>query len=194
MRDMVLLLHEAPVDGGFSLDALPQHGRLDLGCRFLNAALLTSHGVRDDTDAYLVLSDEVVVRVEGAEVEGLNPDERSIAGVLRRALEERSYREQEVQTGVYVSPGGLEDVLDDVGETSGDVVWMHEDGDAAADVEPLDDVVLVFSDHQEFTDGEAGLLEDLSDRRLSLGPHALHADHAAAVAHSWLDTRGYRSY
>lgn len=191
MRSFVLAAHEAPVDEGFSLDALPSHGRMDLVARFLNAALLTSHGVRDDAEARLVLSDEVVVRVDGGEVEGLNPDERSVAGVLRKAVEEAGYREQEVQPGVYSGPADLEDAVADAGGT---VVWMHEDGEHAVEVEPPDDATLVFSDHVEFTDGDVDVLEKWADLRLSLAPTALHSDQAAAAANVWLDTGGYESY
>ncbi len=191
MRSFVLAAHEAPIDEGFSLDALPSHGRMDLVARFLCAALLTSHGVRDDAEARLVLADEVVVRIDGGEVEGLNPDERSAAGVLRKAVEEAGYLEREVQTGVYVGPGGLEDAVEDAGGT---VVWMHEKGEAAAELEPPDDPTLVFSDHREFSERDVDVLEGRTDRRLSLAPTALHADHAAAAANVWLDTRGYAGH
>lgn len=188
MRSFVLAAHEAPVDEGFSLDALPSNGRMDLVARFLCTALLTSHGVRDDAEARLVLSDEVVVRVDGGEVEGLNPDERSVAGVLRKAVEEAGYREQEVQTGVYVGPGDLEDAVDDAGGT---VVWMHEDGEAAAELEPPENPTLVFGDHRDFSERDVEVMEPRADLRLSLAPTALHADHAAAAANVWLDTGGY---
>lgn len=190
-RSFVLLAHEAEVEDTVSLDSLPGHGRLDLVARFLNAALLTSHGVRHDTTAYLVLQNDVVVEVDGDEVRGLNPDERSIAGVLRKAISERGYRRQETQRGVYVEPGDLEDILSTV---EGDVVWLHEDGDNAAELTPPENPVLVFSDHRSYTEDDVETLERHADAKTSLGPTPLHSDHAAAVTHNWLDTRGYRSY
>lgn len=191
MRSFVLAAHDATVEEEISLDALPSHGRMDLVARFLSAALLTSHGVRSDTEARLVLGDEVVVRVDGGEVEGLNPDERSVAGVLRKAVEESGYREREVQTGVYVAPGDLEEAVTDA---DGPVVWMHEDGGSAAEVEPPEHPTLVFSDHLEFTEGDVEVLDRRAEVRLSLAPTAMHADHAAAAAQVWLETSGYESY
>lgn len=188
MRSFVLAAHDVPVDEGFSLDALPSHGRMDLVARFLSASLLTSHGVRSTAEARLVLGNELVVRVDGGEVEGLNPDERSVAGVLRKAVEEAGYREHEVQTGVYVAPGDLGDAVDDAGGT---VVWMQEDGEAAAEVEPPEDATMVFSDHLDFTEEDVEVLDQRADVQLSLAPTALHADHAAAAAQVWLDTGGY---
>ncbi|MDZ7687327.1 MAG: tRNA (pseudouridine(54)-N(1))-methyltransferase TrmY [Halobacteriales archaeon] len=190
-RDFVFAAHEAPTDAEFSLNDLPSAGRMDLLCRCVNAALLTSHGVREDTTARLVFvggEHDVTVRIEGDEVRGLNPDERSIAGVVRAALDERTYYEVEARTGVYVAEKELEEVLD---ETEGETVLLHEDGDRASNVEPPDEPVFVLSDHLDFTEDELELLEERGARSVSLGPVALHADHATAVAHNWCDTGGW---
>lgn len=182
MRDFVFVAHEAPTDAGFSLNSLPEAGRLDLLCRFVNAALLTSHGVRDETTAHVVIRDErdVTVRFVGDEVRGLNPDERSIAGVVRAALDERTYYEVEARAGVYVAEKTLAEVLE---ETDGETVVLHEDGEALA--EPPDSPTFVLSDHRDFTDDDEAAFEEA--RRASLGPVALHADHATAVAQNRCD-------
>ena len=186
MRDFVFVAHEAPTDGGFSLDDLPGAGRLDLVCRCINAALLVSHGVRGDTTAHVVLRGgerDVTVRFEGDEVRGLNPDERSIAGVLRAALGERTYHEVEARAGVYVAERGLAEVVD---KTDGDTIVLQENGEGVEDATVPDEPTFVVSDHLELTDGD---LEALGDaRRLSLGSVALHADHATAVAQNVCDT------
>lgn len=190
-RDFVFVAHEAPSEGDFSLNDLPGAGRMDLLCRCINAALLTSHGVREETTAHLILcgddedDHDVTVRFEGDEVRGLNPDERSIAGVVRAALEERTYHEVEARRGVYVAEKTLEVVLD---ETEGEVVVLHEDGERASGVEPPDEPVFVLSDHIDFTDEDTETVEKHGERRVSLGPVTVHADHATAVAHNWCDT------
>ena len=189
-RVFVFVSHEAPTDADFSLNDLPGAGRVDLLCRCVNAALLTSHGVREDATARLVIRDDedVTVRFEGEEVSGINPDERSIAGVVRAALEERTYYEVEARRGVYVAEKGLRGVLD---ETEGETVVLHEDGERALGVETPDNPVFVLSDHGDFTDEDIEAVEERDARRVSLGPVALHADHATAVAHNWCDTGGW---
>lgn len=189
-RDFVFVAHEAPTDAEFSLNDLSGAGRMDLLCRCINAALLTSHGIREDTTAHIAIHGDVDVtlRFVGDEVRGLNPDERSIVGVVRAALEERTYYEVEARQGVYVAERTLEEVLE---ETEGETLVLHEDGEFAANVEPPDDIVFVLSDHKEFTDEELELLEENGARCVSLGPVALHADHATAVAHNWCDTDGW---
>ena len=193
MRQFVVLGHEAPTDPDFSLDDLAGGaGRLDVLCRCVTAALLRSHGVREDARVVLVLRDALTVTVDGATVRNLSPDERAVAGLLRGALEagERAVGAQPVEAspGVSVTRGGLEAALDDA---PGTLVWLHEDGAPVTDLEPAEPVTFVLSDHREFDDDERALLEARADRRVGLGPERLHADQAIVVAHHYLDTDGY---
>ena len=191
MRRFVVLGHEAPVDADFALEDLPGAGRLDLLCRAVADALLTSHGIREDAEAWLVLRDRLTVRVAGGRVRGLAPDERAVAGLLRKALGEagRAVGAQAVEAspGVEVAKGGLERALE---EAVGPVVWLHGDGDDVGAFDPDGSATFVLSDHREFTDAEAELLAERADRRLSLGPTALQADQAVAVVHNHLDRLG----
>ncbi|MEF8843655.1 MAG: tRNA (pseudouridine(54)-N(1))-methyltransferase TrmY [Haloarculaceae archaeon] len=195
MRRFVVLGHEAAPDPGFSLDDLPGAGRLDVLCRCMTDALLTSHGVRGDTTVSLVFGDEYTVRFEGSEVRRLNPDERSTGARLRDALAARDgaigAMEAEPSPGVYVGRRGFEATLD---RLDGTVVELHEDGTPVVEVDPPEDVVFVLSDHRDFTAAEAELLAERADARVTLGPERLHADQAVTVAHNWLDTDGFARY
>jgi tRNA (pseudouridine54-N1)-methyltransferase len=73
-------------------------------------------------------------------------------------------------------------------------VQLHEDGTPAGETDPPEDATFVLSDHRAFTDDEQVVLEAVADRRVSLGPLALHADQAMVVANNWLDTEGFESY
>jgi tRNA (pseudouridine54-N1)-methyltransferase len=196
MRQFVVLGHHAPIDPDFLLDDLAgAAGRLDVLCRCVNSALFLSHGIRDAVQVSLVFQDEVTVRVDSADLRYMNPDERNIAGLLRQALEAKDraigHREAEPTPGIHVSKRGFGAVLESV---DGTVVELHEDGDPLADVEPPEDPVFVLSDHEDFTDREAGLLAERGDRRVRVGPEILHADHTITVAHNYLDTRGFSEY
>jgi tRNA (pseudouridine54-N1)-methyltransferase len=197
MRQFVLVAHDAPLDPDFSLSDLPGAGRVDLLCRCLNAAFLTSHGIREDVRAYVVIQDRATVRFDGSELRHLHPDERSTAALLRGALEARAdavgHREVESSPGVYVSKRGLADVLDAV-EPDGPLVQLHEDGRPLTELAPPANPTFVLSDHRDLTETEADLAADYVDERISLGPARIHADHAIAVAHNYLDTGGYVEY
>lgn len=198
MRQFIVLGHDAPTTPDFSLDDLAGGaGRLDALCRCVNSAFFLSHDFRSDVRLFLVVQDELTIRFEGSELRRLNPDERSTAALIRRALEAKSeaigHMEAESTPGVFVSKRDFETVLS---EASGNatVVELHEDGTPVVDVEPPENPLFVLSDHGDFTDEEAGLLADESDERVRLGPALLHGNHAMTVAHNYLDTRGYSEY
>jgi len=197
MRQFVYVGHEAPTAADFALDDLTGAGRLDLLARSVTAALLLSHDIRADTRVQLVLGNEFTVTFDGATLQGLNPDERSTAARVRSALAERE--EAIGQVPVEVSPGvslvrrGFEGTVEDA-SADGTVVHLQESGEPAPAVAPPADPVFVLSDHLDFTEGERELLEAVADHRVSLGPHALHADHATVLAHNWVDTRGFAQH
>lgn len=198
MRQFIVLGHDAPTTPEFSLDDLAGGaGRLDVLCRCISAAFFLSHGLREDVRTRLVLADEFTLRFEGSELRRLNPDERSTAALVRNALENREeaigHMEVETSPGVYLSRRGFDPVLDTAAD-SGTVVQLHEAGDPTIEVEPPADPVFVLSDHRDFAGGEAALLDARADERVRLGPAPLHANHAIAVAHNWLDTGGYARY
>ena len=156
MRQFVVLAHDVPLDADFSLDDLASGaGRVDLLCRCLNAAFLTSHGIREDVRVYLVVRDAATIRLEGAELRNLHPDERSIAALVRDALVARQdavgHMEVESSPGVYVSKRGLADVLAAV-DAEGTVIQLHEDGTPVVDLAPPAAPTFVLSDHREFTE------------------------------------------
>ncbi|WP_122089025.1 tRNA (pseudouridine(54)-N(1))-methyltransferase TrmY [Halalkalicoccus subterraneus] len=198
MRQFIVSGHDVPTTPDFSLDDLAgAAGRLDVLCRCVSSAFFLSHAIREDVRTHLVLADEFTLRFEGSELRRLNPDERSTAALVRKALEEREeaigHMEVETSPGVYLSRRGFEPILKKAAEDR-TVVQLHEGGDPVVDVEPPEDPVFVLSDHHDFAEREVDLLDECADERVRLGPRAIHANHAITVAHNWLDTGGYSRY
>lgn len=198
MRRFVVVGHEAPTAPDFSLDDLAGGaGRLDVLCRAVSAGLLTSHGVRADASVWLVLQDALTVRFDGDEVRNLAPDERAVAGLLRKALEaaEGAVGAQWVEStpGVAVTKQGLEATLSAADE-AGLIVGLHEDGEPVTEFAPPPTATFVLSDHRSFTAEEAALIDDYADVRVSLGPTRVHADQAIVITQNYLDTDGYTRY
>ncbi|PSP97913.1 tRNA (pseudouridine(54)-N(1))-methyltransferase TrmY [Halobacteriales archaeon QS_1_68_44] len=197
MREFVVVGHDAPTTPEFSLDDLPGAGRLDVLCRCVTSALLLSHDIREAVRVRLVLDGAYVVRFEGSELRHLRPDERSAASLIRGALEAREEAigamEATPSPGVYVRSVGFERAVDDA-SAGGELLMLHEDGDPIIDVDPPTDAAFVLSDHRDFTDDETAVLREAGARQISVGPRALHADHAVTVAHNYLDTRGFSRY
>jgi len=192
MRQFIVVGHEAPTTADFSLDNLPGAGRLDALCRCVTSALLLSHDIREDVRAHLVLADEFTLTFDGGSLQGLNPDERSTAALVRTALEQREeaigHVPVETSPGVSLVRKGFEATLSGV---DGTVVQLHGDGTPAVETEVPTDPAFVLSDHREFTEEETALLADAADERVSLGPRRLHGNQAITVAHNWLDTAGF---
>ncbi|ELZ09528.1 hypothetical protein C479_11940 [Halovivax asiaticus JCM 14624] len=198
MRQFVCLAHEVPTTPSFSLDDLAGGaGRLDALCRSLTAALLRSHGIREDVRVHLVLQDELTITVDGREVRRLNPDERSTAARIRTALEHRDEAigalPAEPSPGFEVYRRGFAETLDELAAEA-TIVHLHEDGDPLVAGPLPEEPAFVLSDHGDFTDAERETLAEYTDRRVRLGPHALHADQAITVAHHALDTDGYERF
>ena len=198
MRQFVVVGHDAPTTPDFPLDDLAgAAGRLDVLCRCVTGAFFLSHDIREDVRVHLVLADEFTVTFEGSNLRRLNPDERSTGAMVRNALAERSeaigHVPVETSPGVSLRRRGFEATLSAVAD-EGSVVQLHEDGDPAVECDPPTDPVFVLSDHHDFTSSEAAHITEHADRRLSLGPKPLHADHAITVAHNYLDTGGFARY
>ena len=85
-RSFVVVGQKATAGGDFLIDDLPgTSGRIDVLVRCLRATLLSSHGLRRDCIAYLVLLGGPraprVLRVDGATAQFIRPDERALAEV-----------------------------------------------------------------------------------------------------------------
>jgi len=198
MRQFVVVGHDVPTTPDFSLDDLPGGaGRLDLLARCVTSALVLSHDLRSDTRVHLVFDDSYTVTFDGDTLRNFNPDERSTAARIRNALEQREeaigHVPVETSPGVSLTRRGFEATLEDLAR-EGTVVQLHEDGDPAVAIDPPSDPVFVLSDHREFTAAEGAITDDVAAHRLSLGPRAIHADHAIALAHNYLDTDGFTEY
>lgn len=189
MRQFIVVAREGPTTGEFSLDDLPAAGRVDLLARCVTASLLLSHGLREDVRTHLVLGDEFTIQFESANLRGLHPDERSTAAMIRKALSEREEAigqiPVEISSGVSLVRMDLDTVLAGINEP---IYRLHPDGTPKEELSPPADAAFVLSNHQEFDEADAATIADHADGEICLGPEAIHADHAIAVAHNWLDT------
>jgi tRNA (pseudouridine54-N1)-methyltransferase len=187
MRNFTVVGHLARTDGAFNLDDLPgSGGRMDLLCRCVQASLFLSHTLRRDTDCCLVLTGDPMppktILIRGNEVRSLNPDERSTAALLRKALSlPVGTRFRPSSPGIYIRATGLETLL---AEQS--YARAEEGGEDIRHISSLP-TAFVLSDHLNLTEGEA--IHFSTCPAVSVGPLSLHADHAITLIHNELDRR-----
>lgn len=191
----VIVGAKASASPDFRLDDLPgTSGRLDVLLRCVRAALLVSHGVRRDVAVYLVLlggpDAPRALRVTGAEARFLRPDERSLATLVKKSLAapRAGAGFVAVRPGVAVADGGLDVVLDDLGDAA---LWLLDEGgddlrDVALGSEPA---AFVLGDHTGLDAAARTRLDARGARRVRVGPVSVHADDVVAIVTNELDRR-----
>ncbi len=116
MRTFVVVGHLAKTTPDFSLEDIPgTSGRIDILCRCINSAFVLSHGIRHDVKIYLVLlggDTPKIVYLRGEDLRHLNPDERTTAALLKKALAVPATENWTMSTsGIFVRTGTLKDLL-----------------------------------------------------------------------------------
>ncbi len=192
MRRFFVVGHRASTDPRFSLDDLAGGaGRMDILLNAANAALLLAHDLRRDVEVGLLLlgppTPPRFVRLVGFRLKSYQPDIRSNAALIRRALVDVSRVEAESSPGVYGSIATFAEALDRLGPT---FVLLKEGGKDIRVASLPADATFVLSDNQELLAEEERLLTDRGALVVGLGPVALHTDHAIALVQNELDRRG----
>jgi tRNA (pseudouridine54-N1)-methyltransferase len=192
VRRFLVVGHRASTDPRFSLDDLAGGaGRMDILLNAANAALLLAHDLRRDTEVGLLLlgppTPPRFVRLVGFRLKSYQPDIRSNAALIRRALVDVSRVEGESSPGVYGSIATFAEALDRLGPT---FVLLTEGGKDIRLASLPADATFVLSDNQELLAEEERLLTDRGALVVGLGPVALHTDHAIVLVQNELDRRG----
>ena len=192
VRRFVIVGHRAITSSKFALnDLCGATGRLDVLLRCVNSAFFLSHGLRRDVEAYLVLQGEPsppkTIRIVGSEVKYLNPDERSTAALIKKALENYRGRGEERSTpGIYISQRSFDKIVGELAN-QGPIICLNVDGRDVHETGLDEDVTFVLGDSIELDEREQKVLEDLGAEKITLGPLELHADHCITIVHNILD-------
>jgi tRNA (pseudouridine54-N1)-methyltransferase len=195
MRRFLILGQRASASADFSLDDLPSSsGRLDvlLGC--LRAALLVSHGLRADTQVFLVLGGGPraprTLRFDGASARFVRPDQRALATLVQKSLAAPAAGPEfiEVRPGIAVADAGLELLLTTLGPCT-PFVLEEQSQDARAVPDFGHEPLFFVGDHLGFEPGARAALAAFGATPLGVGPASLHAEDAVALISNELDRR-----
>jgi tRNA (pseudouridine54-N1)-methyltransferase len=194
LPSFVVIGQKADASGEFLPDDVPgTGGRIDVLLRCVRAALLWSHGIREDVTIYLVLCGGPraprAVRVEGKTARFVRPDERSLATLLRKTLashaDEGAEGFVEARAGVAIASAGLESVLADLGDAPRFV--LEETGADVRGVDLPPRAAFFLGDHLGFD--EATRMRLTAARALCVGPRSLHTEDVVTLLLNEVDRR-----
>lgn len=192
VRTFVVVGHRAVTAPNFSLDDVPgTSGRLDVLLRCVASTFVVSHGIRRDTEAYLLLlgppDPPRAVWIQGERLRHLNPDERTTAALFKKALALQPTGASWLQStpGMAVSKMKLDGVLERL--KGRDLVLLEEGGQDLTAWKPGTNPVFVLGDDKGFTDLEMAAVRKAGAQQVSVAPLAVHADQAITIVHNHLD-------
>lgn len=194
MRRFVLIGQTADAAGAFSLeDIAGTSGRIDVLVRSVRAALCVSHGLRTDVIVDLVLLGGEraprTLRFDASRARFIRPDERSLATLVKKALQADASGPAlvEVRPGVSVRDAGLPTLLAELDGTADAYVLDESAPDLRDAVLGERDVVFFIGDHRGFDEASRSAILAIGARPVSVGPISVHADDAVTLAMNELD-------
>lgn len=174
----------------FSLNDLPgDGGRMDIVSRCVNSTFFLSHDIRRDTEFVAVFEGEpsppVTMRFIGNRLKYLSPDERCIAGLIKKGLEKVENIETESTPGIYVSKKSFREVIEEI---DSEIIYLHEEGEPLETIDlEGDSIAFVLGDHIGLTQEDEALLKN--SKKVSISPMVLHADHCIIIVHNVFDRK-----
>jgi tRNA (pseudouridine54-N1)-methyltransferase len=187
-RAFLLIQNETRTDADFSARGAANNGRLDIGCRFLNAALFTSYSLRRDVDARLLFlgppDPPVQLHFRGSDISGMHPDELSIAGYIKKNMKSFDKRRVPANNGVSIDKRDLGQIVDD---TDRKPFLLHEDGTDIRDIEVPDDPLFILGDNRGIGDDQMHQLEERDVETVSVAPDSYQAQQVVSFLNIWMD-------
>lgn len=199
MREFILLAHKAKTGPDFDIDNLPNEGRLDLVCRTVSNAIWVSNEIRRDTVVHVVLNGPPcppkIVSFDGSALKGAEPDERTLAKLIKNALKEGLKlsldEEKEVSPGIKVSKKSFEALAKEKSRSS-QLLYLERGGEDIREFGFKENVTFVLGDYIGLPKKTERLLDRLGAKNIKIGPVTLFASHCPIIAHNELDRRQFR--
>ena len=194
MREFLLLALKAWTSPTFSLERLPDAGRMDLVCRTISNALWVSNDLRRDTIIHVALSGPKLppklISFSGALLKGVEPDERSLASSIKLALKAgislQLHEERDVFPGITIAKEAFETFIQKKSNTH-QLIYLRHKGKDIRICLFQENVLFVFGDFLGLPKKTEKLLSRFGAEKISLGPKTIFASHCPIIIHNELD-------
>ena len=175
MRRFLIISNSVDVSQPLSLNSLTAYGRVDVICRCISSAFYLSNDFRKDVILGVFFEkNQKFMEINGNEVRGLNPDERAIAGVLKKVFQGKKF------PGINFQEQKL-----DILFQSQSVLLLDKDG-IKLDSKISESNIYVIGDHLGFQIEDKELLKNF--RRISLGETEYMSSHVITILHFLMDS------
>tara|TARA_Y100001970_G_C14210493_1_gene846591 strand:- start:466 stop:1029 length:564 start_codon:yes stop_codon:yes gene_type:complete len=183
-RNFVIIGHRAHTEADWKLDDLcGGAGRLDVLVRCVTASLWKSHGIRRNTDVWLLLKGPpnapITVHFSGQKIRYLNPDERSTAALIRNGLIKYKNNKKAMETSPGITMERID--LSDILERLPNPILLNENGTD----ELCSAKTFILGDDKDPTDDEMKTLQNLP--QACLGKESLLSSACITLIHHCLD-------
>ncbi len=178
-----IFLKQTQIDPKFNINNLAGEGRIDLLCRVFTNVFFVSNSFRTNANLYVYFQKEsILIKFIGSKIKKVNPDERSIAGYLKkvfRIIMQSSSKEEDF-LWEYIS-------LEDVPQKFAFGYLLDPQGSHITEVKFPKEKTLVFflGDHLGLNENEKSFLSGYE--MISLGQKELLGSQCVTVLYHYLD-------
>lgn len=175
MRKFLIISNTVDTSQPLSLNSLTAYGRLDVICRCISSAFYLSNDFRKDVFLSIFFQkNQKIMEIDGNKVRGLNPDERAIAGVLKKVFVGKEF------PGINIQSQDLDVILNDQS-----ILLLDKNG-TKLDSAISESNTFVIGDHLGFQIENKELLQN--SRKISLGKTEYMSSQVITILHFLLDS------
>ncbi len=191
MRGFLVIGNKASTSP-FSLKNIPGAGRMDILCRCISQAIFLSHSIRRSVEVYLLLLGDPnpprVVKIKSDEVKRMSPDERSVAGLIKKALKFKAGEKWvETNSGILTSKKNLKRLLEEL-SNSYKIYYMREDGkDLRKLTDKMENPLFILGDHLGVKKEDEKLILQFAKDIVRVSNRSLMAEQCITIANYELD-------
>jgi len=175
MRKFLIISNTVDVSKPLSLNSLTAYGRLDVICRCISSAFYLSDDFRKDVVLSIFFQkNKKIIEIDGNKVRGLNPDERAIAGVLKKVFTGKFF------PGINIQSKELDMILQD------ESILLLDKNGIKLDSTISESNIFIIGDHLGFQIENEVLFKKF--RRISLGKTEYMSSQVITILHFLMDS------
>lgn len=193
MRGFLIIGNKATTSP-FTLKNIPGAGRMDILCRCISQAIFLSHSIRKSLEVYLLLLGDPdpprSIKIQSDQLRRMSPDERSIAGLIRKTLKFKPGKEWiETNSGIFTAKKDLKELLKEL-SNSYQIYYMREDGKNLKKLtHKMKNPLFVLGDHLGVKKEDENIILHFAKDTISVSKLSLMAEQCITIANYELDKK-----